>query len=349
MEEKVIDLYVDTKQGLRNPLLIYKTMKEKGYVITLKKVKEILDNLAERQINKGRVKLKLYRITAPIGHYQCDLMFYDQHKVLNRGYHIILSMIEIPTRIGYMEPLKNKQGSSIVQAFENIFKRIVNKPVNIVMDKGSEFIDARVQKFLKDRDISYDYADTDDKHKMGMIERFNRTIRGYFQKYFTLRNTFKWIDVIEDIEYNYNHTVHSTLRKAPIEMTDNDIEKKRLEDMLHNETVRDKIDLEEGDHVRIKNKKTIYEKEGNQYTEEVYVIEAVKGNRYLVKSRYRSANNLLKVDVANLKEVKKEVFDKQKHLKSEKQKRVFKRLKLDTKNIVEGKRTRKPKKYDDYE
>jgi IS30 family transposase len=88
-----------------------------------------------------------------------------------------------------------------------------------VMDKGSEFIDARVQKFLKDRDITYDYADTDDKHKMGMIERFNRTIRGYFQKYFTLRNTFKWIEVIEDIEYNYNHTVHSTLRKAPIEMT----------------------------------------------------------------------------------------------------------------------------------
>jgi hypothetical protein len=53
--------------------------------------------------------------------------------------------------------------------------------------------------------------------------------------------------------------------------------------------------------------------------------------------------------VKNLKEVKKEVFDKQKHMKSEKQKRVFKRLKLDKKNIVEGKRTRKPKKDDFYD
>lgn len=77
-----------------------------------------------------------------------------------------------------------------------------------------------------------------------MIERFNRTIRGYFQKYSTLRNTFTWIDVIEDIEYNYNHTVHSTL---PIEMTVDDIEKKRLEDMMHNDGIRTKGDLQVGD------------------------------------------------------------------------------------------------------
>jgi hypothetical protein len=68
MEQKVIDLYVDTKHGLRNPSLIHKAMKDKGYVISLRMVKEILNNLAERQINKGKVKLKLFRITAPIGH-----------------------------------------------------------------------------------------------------------------------------------------------------------------------------------------------------------------------------------------------------------------------------------------
>ena len=55
---------------------------------------------------------------------------------------------------------------------------------------------------------------------------------------------------------------------------------------MHNDDgVGDKIDLEVGDRVRIKNKKTIHGKEGNQYSEEVYVIERVKGNRYLVKSR----------------------------------------------------------------
>jgi hypothetical protein len=57
--------------------------------------------------------------------------------------------------------------------------------------------------------------------------------------------------------------------------------------------------------------------------------------RYLVQSRYRSANSLLKVDMQNLKEVKREVFDENKKLKSEKQKRVFKAQE----------RTRKPKKY----
>jgi hypothetical protein len=49
-----------------------------------------------------------------------------------------------------------QQGSSIVEGFEKIFKRIVHQPVNIAMDKGSEFIDRRVQKFLNERDISFD-------------------------------------------------------------------------------------------------------------------------------------------------------------------------------------------------
>jgi hypothetical protein len=86
---------------------------------------------------------------------------------------------------------------------------------------------------------------TDDKDKMGMIERVNSNYSVFVDtfrnmKHFTLRNTFKWIDVVQDIEYNYNHTVHSTLRRAPIEMTVNDIEKKRLEDMMHTDSIREK-------------------------------------------------------------------------------------------------------------
>jgi hypothetical protein len=55
MEQKVIELHEDTKLGLRNPSIIYTNLS--GYVITLKKVKDILNNLAELQINKEKVKI----------------------------------------------------------------------------------------------------------------------------------------------------------------------------------------------------------------------------------------------------------------------------------------------------
>lgn len=53
---------------------------------------------------------------------------------------------------------------------------------------------------------------------------------------------------------------------------------------------------------------TIYQKEGGQCSGEVYVIEAVKGNRHLVKSRNQSANNFIQSRCEEFEE--KEVVDK---------------------------------------
>ena len=352
MEQKVIDLYLDTRYGLRNPNVIYQKLRADGYQITQKKVKEILSNLAERQINHGKVRMKLYRITAPVGHYQCDLMFYDQHKVVNRGYHVILSMIEIATRIGYIQPLKNKTAPTIKTGFEAILKRVINKPVFITMDKGSEFINQSTQNFLTDNNIEFSYADTADKHKMGMIERFNRTIRGYVQKLFTSREIMKhskshiynWIDEIENIEYNYNHSVHRAIGKSPFDMSKKDIEQKQLYDNMYNDGIKNDIDLNVGDKVRILNKKSIFDKEGERYSTEVYEIEKVRGKRYYVNKAYRSANSLLKIDTSKLiQQDTTKTTEKKQYDKERKQERTLKRWKIDTSKIIVGKRERKKK------
>ena len=53
---------------------------------------------------------------------------------------------------------------------------------------------------------------------MGMIERFNRTMKALLGKYFTAFNTKgKWIDTLEDIVYNYNHTFHRGIQCTPME------------------------------------------------------------------------------------------------------------------------------------
>ena len=45
-----------------------------------------------------------------------------------------------------------------------------------------------------------------------MIERFNRTIKEFFFKYFTANNTRKFVDVLDLRVDQYNITIHSSIR-----------------------------------------------------------------------------------------------------------------------------------------
>jgi hypothetical protein len=61
------------------------------------------------------------------------------------------------------------------------------------------------------------YVDVNDKKMMGVVERFNRTIRGLINKYLTTYKTTKYIDVLNKIVHTYNTTYHSTIKSSPID------------------------------------------------------------------------------------------------------------------------------------
>ena len=61
------------------------------------------------------------------------------------------------------------------------------------------------------------YVDVNDKKMMGVVERFNRTIRGLINKYLTTYKTTKYIDVLKKIVHNNNTTYHSTIKSSPID------------------------------------------------------------------------------------------------------------------------------------
>ena len=49
-----------------------------------------------------------------------------------------------------MRPLKNKTGAEVVRAFQSILKDGGRQPQTLQMDKGKEFYNATVQKWLKE-------------------------------------------------------------------------------------------------------------------------------------------------------------------------------------------------------
>jgi len=74
------------------------------------------------------------------------------------------------------------------------------------MDKGTEFIHMTFKRMLTDNNI-YWYSSENDI-KPSIIKRFNCTLKTKMSRYFTFKNTWHYIDVLQKLVLVYNVTCH---------------------------------------------------------------------------------------------------------------------------------------------
>jgi len=55
--------------------------------------------------------------------------------------------------------------------------------------------------------------------KAAVVERYNRTLKTKMFKYFSHKNTLRYIDVLQDLVDSYNNTYHRSIGMAPNEVT----------------------------------------------------------------------------------------------------------------------------------
>ena len=266
-------------------------------------------------------KKEYYPITAPLGSYQADLIFYPKTKKTNNGYDTILTIIEITSRMAYCIPMKGKKTSQIIQAMNKFLKTKGITIKNLTTDKGSEFISASWKKLMKDHKIFHFLADEGDHNKMGMIERFNRTIKGLISKYQSMYKSKKWIDALGDLVKNYNNTVHSSTGYAPSKVGFQERVEIRLKAGDKTYKLDQKKNLNVGDKVRILQQKKPFGKEGSKWSEEVYTIKEDHTKTFKVEGQTKRYKHyeLLKVEVPpeeNPYVRKIKSFDVQEHLKT---------------------------------
>lgn len=199
----------------------------------------------------------------------CDMQKLEQH---NRGYNYLLTCIDIFSKNAWAIPLKSKHSSEIIRAFKKIFKT-KRKCIKLQTDKGTEFTNAPFQKFLAKNDVAFFTANNN--VKASVVERFNRTLKTKMWKYFTHKNTRKYIDVLPKLLNSYNNTFHKSIK-----MTPNSVKPSNVIDVHQNLYPEDfdkkekaKFKFNVGDKVRISREKGKFEKgyEAN-YSEEIYVI-----------------------------------------------------------------------------
>ena len=96
------------------------------------------------------------------------------------------------------------------------------KPKIINADFGSDFINYEFKKLCEDNNIEIRYVQKGDSHKLGIVNRFCRTIREMMYRFLDMHDTTKHIDAFVSIMENYNESYHSGINKAPSDVTKDD-------------------------------------------------------------------------------------------------------------------------------
>ena len=190
----------------------------------------------------------------------------------NDGYNFLLLVIDTFSKYGWIVPLKDKKGETIVKALKEIFKESGRRPDKLWTDKGREFFNKDV------RDLVYLYA-TENEEKSSIAERWIRTMKEKMFKYFTDYNTNKYIDVLPELVEDYNNTVHSSTKLTPTDASKEENELKVWSNLYPDryKTSRLNPKFSVGDKVRITKKKTVFEKGyTTRWTEEIFTIKEIR-------------------------------------------------------------------------
>jgi hypothetical protein len=206
VSEKLREIYYNLATGLNNAKQLYVNVNKDQKIATMKQVKEWLQKQEVNQVFTKKKKI-FNAIIGDIDDYQIDNMFFNEFKKQNSGYIGLFNAINITSRKAYCYSIKNKTEIEIKKVFESFFKDVDGKIKNITSDNEATF-----NKIIKGySSITHWKVDPDDKTKVGMIERFNRTIRSKIRTYMKLHKTKTWYKILPDLVTNYNNSVHFSI------------------------------------------------------------------------------------------------------------------------------------------
>ena len=210
--------------------------------------------------------------------WQADLIEYQDLKFHNSGYKFILLVIDVFSKVVYVEPLKFKTGECTATAMEKILARSEAPPVMLVTDGGKEFFNRIFRNVMISHNINHFKTPTRTPWKASVAERANRTIKTRINRWMQHTRSKRWFDIFRQIVENYNNTIHSSHKMKPIDVN---AQNRQIvyERLYPRSTISIQCRLRKGDKVRkIKEKrdKNPWEKGYTpNWSEEVYEIQSV--------------------------------------------------------------------------
>ncbi len=238
---------------------LYDNVKNKG--ITYTEVKDFIKNQEANQIFKKTKPIKYYfPITSKFKFeiLQMDLADLSNLSASNQNYRYLFVAVDVYSRLAYVVPMKLKNAETVTEAIEEFVKK--TSPLIINSDLGSEFISDKFRKLMTRQGTEINYVPKGEHHKLAIVDRFIRTLRQKINMYLTQYNTNKYIDVLNDLVYNYNHSYHTGIKKIPAEVKLHDPDIEKLNNEKYNKAISNETVFDIGQKVRYRLNRDIFKK-----------------------------------------------------------------------------------------
>ena len=348
VDNKARKMYTDTKTGYWG-----KTKMLKKYSTMLDKMK----SMQRHKIRTNRMKRKLYRYEispSPFHSVQIDLAFLPKLKSpKNNNVVGFIVVIDVFSRYLWVETFTTRK--DLHESLDDLIKQMINEfnksPTNMTGD--NEFATTKMQALAAKYDFKWWFGDAHEKYRTGICERVIRTIKNLIKRYLVENNTSRYVDVLSDLVYNYNNTIHRTINTTPaFAIKSGKIDDRRIKNKIE--------ELNIGDIVRVEKKRDAFTKGDVPYfSGELYEIIGRERNRYVLKNiktnkkvdKLYAIHQLLKVD--NVQNNKPQPIDKpdendnyessdysdydeeiKENARINRNQRVMKRNDIDVKNII---------------
>ena len=208
--------------------------------------------------------------------YDADLAeFPGNFPKFNSGLRYLLVLVDVLSRFIFVEPLNDKGETSIIKAFDNIFKKSNRICSRIRTDKGKEFTSRKVGRYLKSRGIIH-YL-TQQETKASFAERAIKVLKQKIYKYIDYKSDYHFLDVLPEIVRSYNSSYNRTIKTSPDKVTEeNDHiiwERTYLDTLYLRQNNSPRYKFKPGDYCRISYERHPFDKSYKEtHTEEIFII-----------------------------------------------------------------------------
>ena len=219
--------------------------------------------------------------------WQADLCDMSAIKKENDDNTFIITVIDCFSKYAWAETVQDKSGQTIVDAIKRIFKRSGSRrPKRFQTDKGKEFLNVKVQAFLRENNIAFFTTHTE--QKASIVERLNRTLKTRMYRYFTAQNTLRYVDVLQKLLNGYNNSYHRSIKMRPADVRESDqlairqhlYAGKNATSKNYKYSIGDLVRISKGD---VHSRKAIFQAGQNKHTS--FIIENSSHNPYTIYAR----------------------------------------------------------------
>ena len=186
--------YDGYQRGLASMVYKFFDKKSKGSGITNESNYQLANELHKPIIKKFK-KRKVYS-SFKDNIWGIDLADMQSLSKFNKGIKYLSCAIDLFSKYARVIPLKDKKGTSIVNAFQKVIPK-ERKPNNIWVDQGSEFYNQSFKDFLKRNKI--EMYSTFNEGKSVVTERFIRTLKNKIFIHMTAISKNVYFDVLDGI------------------------------------------------------------------------------------------------------------------------------------------------------